>query len=109
MQAFAAMIFPIFKPIFFSAMYEYCERMYPSNTVNLFSYDFFCSFGCQHFHFTFWFLMAAAGVLLALVMIPLSYLSVNQLGLIEGINVAFNGALILIGFGVIWVLKCNKL
>jgi hypothetical protein len=55
--------------------------------------------------------MAAAGLVLAVVMIPLTYyciLSLNQSVLIEGINIAFNFGIILIGFSVIWVLKCNK-
>lgn len=90
------MIFPIFKSIFFSCFYEYCERV----------------FGCQHFHFTFWFLMGAAGVILALGMLPLTYWSILGFasgGLFERINFWLNVLLLVVGLSVIWVMKCNKL
>lgn len=57
-------------------------------------------------------MMAVAGVVLAVVMVPLTYISIlrfHQPGLIEGINVGLNSAMIAIGLTVIWVLKCNKL
>ena len=71
------------------------------------------SFGCQHFHFTFWFLWAVIGLILAIVLLPLSYYSINYFvqysGLFERINTSVNILLLVIGLVFVWVLKCNKL
>ena len=70
-----------------------------------------CSFGCQHFQFTFWLLHACVGLVLGGALTPAVYYAVghfSQPGLFERINMALNTALVA-GFAFIWVLKCNKL
>jgi hypothetical protein len=71
-----------------------------------------CRFGCQHFHFTFWFLQACAGAMLSLTLPLLVYWAVQNFerqGLFESINFWLNVAVGLVGIPFIWVLKCNNL
>ena len=70
-----------------------------------------CSFGCQHFHFTFWFLQAASGFLCAGILGGLTRYAIlhfDRTGSLECINSYLNLA-VFATLGIVWILKCNHL